>query len=122
VLVFVGANPVHCASHPVATVLRNPHRPEIIVLDPRRTETAVNATLHLPLAPKSDLDLLYGIAAALIARGAVDRAFVEAHTEGYEAFAAFGRRISPGAGLCCSGVRAIPSLIDAWTSSPAASA
>lgn len=95
VLVFVGANP--CIAHPILwqRVLRNPHRPEIIVLDPRRTETAVNATLHLPLAPKSDLNLLYGIAAALIARGAVDRAFVEAHTEGYEAFAAFVTQFTP---------------------------
>jgi len=94
-LVFVGANP--CIAHPIMwqRVLRNPHEPEIIVLDPRRTETAMNATLHLPLAPKSDLTLLYGIANALIQRGAVKRAFVDAHTNGFDAFATFVAGFTP---------------------------
>jgi ferredoxin-nitrate reductase len=94
-LVFVGANP--CIAHPIMwqRVLRNPHRPEIIVLDPRRTETAMNATLHLPLAPKSDLTLLYGIANALIQRGAVKRDFVDAHTGGFDDFAKFVADFTP---------------------------
>jgi len=94
-LVFVGANPA--VAHPILwqRVLRNRRKPEIIVLDPRRTETAMGSTLHVPLAPKSDLTLLYGLAAAVIARGAVDRAFVEAHTEGFEAFAAFVAEFTP---------------------------
>lgn len=94
-LVFVGANP--CIAHPIMwqRVLRNPRKPEIIVLDPRRTETAVNATLHLPLAPKSDLTLLYGIANALIQRGAVKREFVDAHTSGFDDFAKFVAEFTP---------------------------
>ena len=47
--------------------MRNPHKPEIVVIDPRTTETAMAATLHLPLRPKSDLVLLYGLANMLIA-------------------------------------------------------
>jgi assimilatory nitrate reductase catalytic subunit len=88
VLVFVGANP--CIAHPILweRVCRNARKPEIIVIDPRRTETAMAATLHLPLAPKSDLVLFYGLARELIARGAIDRAFIDAHTEGFDAFAA----------------------------------
>jgi anaerobic selenocysteine-containing dehydrogenase len=88
-LVFVGSNP--CLAHPIMwqRVLRNPHHPAIIVLDPRRTETAMAATLHVPLAPKSDLTLLYGLAHALLARGVVDRAYVDAHTEGFDAFVQF---------------------------------
>lgn len=95
VLVFVGSNP--CIAHPILwqRVLRNPHSPALVVLDPRRTETAVNATLHLPLAPKSDLTLLYGLAHALLARGAVNRAFVEAHTTGFGAFAEFVAGFTP---------------------------
>lgn len=95
VLVFIGANP--CIAHPILwqRVLRNPHQPAILVLDPRRTETAVNATLHLPLAPKSDLTLLYGLAQALIARGAVNREFVTAHTSGFDEFAAFAKDFTP---------------------------
>jgi assimilatory nitrate reductase catalytic subunit len=88
-IVLIGANP--CIAHPVLweRVTRNPHRPEILVLDPRRTETAMAATLHLPLRPKSDLVLLYGLARLLIERGAVDRRFVDDHTNGFDDFAAF---------------------------------
>jgi len=70
-------------------VMRNRRNPEIVVIDPRRTETAVAATLHVPLRPKSDLTLLYGLAHLLIANGDVKRAYVDAHTTGFEAFAAF---------------------------------
>src|SRR5262247_3804354 len=64
-LVFIGANP--CLAHPILwqRVLRNRRQPAIVVLDPRATETAMSATLHVPLAPKSDLTLLYGVAHAL---------------------------------------------------------
>ena len=46
VLVFVGSN--LCIAHPIMwqRVMRNPHRPEIIVIDPRKTETAMAATQH----------------------------------------------------------------------------
>ncbi len=89
VLVFVGANP--CIAHPIMwqRVMRNPHQPEIIVIDPRTTETAMAATQHLPLRPKSDLTLLYTWANLLIAAGAVDQTFVAAHTQGFADFSAF---------------------------------
>jgi anaerobic selenocysteine-containing dehydrogenase len=87
-LVFVGANP--CVAHPImwARVCKNPHDPAIIVVDPRRTETAMASTQHLALRPKSDLVLLYGIANLLIQRGWIHRAFIEAHTNGFADFAA----------------------------------
>jgi anaerobic selenocysteine-containing dehydrogenase len=83
-LVFIGANP--CIAHPIMweRVLRNPNNPEIIVLDPRRTETAMAATQHLPLLPKSDLTLLYGITQQIIEQGYVDHTFVNNHTYGYD--------------------------------------
>jgi assimilatory nitrate reductase catalytic subunit len=88
VLVFVGANP--CIAHPILweRVCKNPHQPKIIVVDPRRTETAMAATQHLPLAPKSDLVLFYGIARLLIERGYIDREFIARSVEGFETFAA----------------------------------
>jgi anaerobic selenocysteine-containing dehydrogenase len=88
VIVLWGSN--LCIAHPIMweRVCRNPHRPEIIVVDPRKTETASAATQHVPLKPKSDLTLLYGLARLLIEAGAVDREFVERHTSGFEAFAA----------------------------------
>lgn len=89
VLVFVGANP--CIAHPIMwqRVMMNKRRPAIIVVDPRKTETAMLATQHLALRPKSDLTLLYGLARLLIGRGAVKRDFVSAHTTGFAEFEQF---------------------------------
>jgi anaerobic selenocysteine-containing dehydrogenase len=83
-LVFVGANP--CIGHPIMweRVLRNQKSPQIIVIDPRRTETAMAATQHLQLTPKSDLALLYAITHHLIESGFVDDDFVKAHTVGFD--------------------------------------
>ncbi|MEM9643628.1 MAG: nitrate reductase [Planctomycetota bacterium] len=83
-LVFIGANP--CIGHPIMweRVLRNPNQPEIIVIDPRRTETAMAATEHLQIRPKHDLELLYALTNELILHGFVDEGFVSAHTTGFE--------------------------------------
>jgi anaerobic selenocysteine-containing dehydrogenase len=88
VLVFIGANP--CVAHPVmwGRVLRNPHHPAIVVVDPRRTETAMAATQHIAVRPKSDLVLFYGLANLLIERGWIDHAFIDAHTTGFAELAA----------------------------------
>jgi assimilatory nitrate reductase catalytic subunit len=88
-LIFIGANP--CIAHPIMwqRVMMNQRNPEIVVLDPRRTETAMAATLHLPIKPKSDLILLYGLAHLLIERGAVKQDFIDAHTSGFADFATF---------------------------------
>ena len=88
VIILIGSN--LCVAHPILweRICRNPHHPDIVVLDPRATETALAASSHLALAPKSDLVLLYGLARLLIERGAVDQAFVESSTTGFESFAA----------------------------------
>lgn len=89
VLVFVGANP--CIAHPIMwqRVMRNQRDPEIIVVDPRKTETAMAATTHLPITPKSDLTLFYGLAARLIELDLIDLEFVRAHTNDFDAFKDF---------------------------------
>lgn len=89
VMVFIGANPA--IAHPIMwqRVMANTRKPLIVVLDPRRTETAMAAGMHLQLRPKSDLTLLYALARELITRGLVDRAFVDAHVASYHAFAEF---------------------------------
>jgi len=83
-LVLVGSN--LCIAHPILweRVCRNPNKPEIVVIDPRKTETAMAATQHVALAPKSDLTLFYGIANLLIERGAIDKTFIENHTKDFD--------------------------------------
>lgn len=95
VLVFFGSNP--CIAHPIMwqRVLRNQNSPEIIVVDPRKTETAMAATQHYPLAPKSDLVLLYGLAHILIRDGKIDNSFIDASTEGFDEFAEHAAKFPP---------------------------
>ena len=85
-MIFVGSNAV--IAHPVMwnRVKMNSRGATIVVIDPRRTATAEAAAVHLPLAPKTDIVLLYGLARLLIERGWIDRPFIEAHTEGFEEF------------------------------------
>ena len=88
VLVFIGSNP--CIAHPIMwqRVCRNKHSPEIIVVDPRKTETAMAATQHYAIKPKSDLCLLYGLANMLNQSGWIDRDYIDRHTSGFATFAA----------------------------------
>ena len=97
VIVLVGSN--LCIAHPILwqRVTRNSHDPEIIVVDPRRTETAMASTLHLPLSPKSDLPLFYAVAQVLIERGWIDRDYVASNTEGFAEFADHVAQFTPEA-------------------------
>jgi assimilatory nitrate reductase catalytic subunit len=56
----------------------------LIVADPRRTATALGASLHLALAPGTDAILAYGLLHVLIRDGFVDEAYVDRRTEGFE--------------------------------------
>jgi assimilatory nitrate reductase catalytic subunit len=81
-----GANPAY--AHPVVfrrieqAKARNPDL-RVIVVDPRRTDTAAGADLHLPILPGTDLVLLNAMLHVLLWEGLVDWAFVRAHTEGF---------------------------------------
>ena len=88
-LIFFGANP--CIAHPILwhRVMRNPHHPEIVVIDPRSTETAASASLHLAIRPKSDLTLLYTVANLLIQNDWIDHSYIQDHTNEFAAFAEF---------------------------------
>jgi len=109
-LIFVGSNPV--IAHPIMwnRVKMNKKEPAIVVVDPRRTKTAEAATVHLPIRPKSDLELLYGVANLLIEKGWVDEAFIARSTTGFGEFrrhaAAFDlRRVAAATGLAEEQIR-----------------
>ncbi len=56
-----------------------------VVIDPRRTDTAEVADLHLALAPQSDGRLWNGLLAELDRRGALDAGYIAAHVSGFDA-------------------------------------
>jgi ferredoxin-nitrate reductase len=64
-------------------------RPFLVVIDPRRTKTAEHADLHVPLAPGSDVALFNLVAKRLLARDAIDAAFVSQHVDDFTPFRDF---------------------------------
>lgn len=56
----------------------------LIVVDPRRTRTAEAATLHLQVAPGTDLALLNGLLRLLVDADAIDHEFIAEHTTGWD--------------------------------------
>ena len=89
VIIFVGANP--CIAHPIMwqRVMNNQNDPAIVVVDPRKTETAVCASHHLAIQPKSDMTLLYGLANILIQNNWIDREFIDRSVSDFDEFATF---------------------------------
>ncbi len=91
VAVFVGKNPWQSHGFPRARVVlkeiaRDPKR-TLIVVDPRRSETAEMADIHLQVRPGGDAFLLAAMV-ALVLDGGTDDEFVAAHTTGIEALTA----------------------------------
>ncbi|WFE92603.1 nitrate reductase (plasmid) [Roseibium porphyridii] len=86
-LVLVGSNLAWC--HPVlfqrveAAKAANPQM-RVVVIDPRETATCAIADLHLALKPDSDVALFNGLLAFLSEAGALDQAYIKAHTNGFE--------------------------------------
>ena len=83
VAVFVGKNPWHSHSIPHARttlkeIARDPQR-SMIVIDPRRTETAELADFHLAVKPGRDAWLVAALGAVIVQEGLVDRAWAEDH-------------------------------------------
>jgi assimilatory nitrate reductase catalytic subunit len=67
----------------------------VIVVDPRVTKTAMIADIHLPVKPRSDIALLNGIAHVLIQEKLIDRAYIDAHTTGFEEFSRHVAEFTP---------------------------
>ena len=100
---FLGKNPWNSHSIPRARVVlkaiaKDPAR-TLIVVDPRRTETADLADIHLQLRPGTDAYLLAALLAILLEEGLVDRAFLDRHAVGLESVEAALRAV-PIAAFC----------------------
>ncbi len=74
----------------------------LVVVDPRRTETAEAADLFLQILPGSDVALFNGMLHLMLWEGWVDRAYIAAHTSGFEALRDRVREFTPKetAALC----------------------
>lgn len=57
---------------------------QLIVVDPRATPTAQQASLHLQILPGTDLALANGLLHLLIEDGRVDKCYVESRTTGFD--------------------------------------
>ena len=66
-----------------------------IVVDPRRTATAADADLHLQIEPGTDVALFNGMLHVMLWEDLVDREFIAAHTEGFEALRTTVREYTP---------------------------
>lgn len=76
----------------------------LVVIDPRRTSSAERADDLLQPRPGTDGALALGLAHLLLAAGAEDRAFIEGHVAGFEAFAASVQAWTPGRTAAVTGV------------------
>ena len=73
-ILLVGSNTAWC--HPVIWQRIERAREEsgtkLVVIDPRRTETAERADLHIPVAPDGDVALFDALLADMFSRGSID--------------------------------------------------
>ena len=86
-VVLVGSNTAWC--HPIVfqRIIRsrkdNPNK-KIVTLDPRRTPTAEQSDLHIPLKPGTDVLLFNGLLAYLHQNDKLDAAYISDFTENFD--------------------------------------
>ncbi|SEA66544.1 ferredoxin-nitrate reductase [Flavobacterium gillisiae] len=86
---ITGANPAWC--HPILFRRLEQHKEKnpkvkVIVIDPRKTDTAVAADLHLQITPGTDIILYHAMAKRIIEKGYSDIEFIKKHTENYNLY------------------------------------
>ena len=68
---------------------------KLVVVDPRRTDTAGTADLFLQIQPGTDVMLHHGMLHLMLWEGWTDAAFIAAHTSGFDALKALVRDCTP---------------------------
>jgi anaerobic selenocysteine-containing dehydrogenase len=64
--------------------INGPDRPLVVCVDPRETEVARVADVHLAVRPGTNLALMHGLVRELLASGHVDEAYIAEHTLGID--------------------------------------
>ena len=88
---------------------------KIIVVDPRRTDTAEAADLHLAILPGTDIALYNAMLHVLLWEDLVDLDYIRAHTEGFDALKTLVRDYTPAmaADICGLGERGAEDIVTA---------
>ncbi len=104
-IVLWGKNPAETNVHQM-TFVHDARRAgaEVVVVDPRRTQSAEAADLLIQPKPGTDGALALSVAAALIADGLVDTAFVDQYVHGFSEFAALADTFPPERTASVTGV------------------
>lgn len=88
-VLFIGTNPFQAHGIPNARdvlreIRKDPSR-TMVVIDPRRSETAKVADIHLQLKPGTDAFLMSAMLSIIVREGLHDREFLAQHCDGFEA-------------------------------------
>ena len=124
-LILVWGNNVTWSNLHLTPILNAARRDgaKVVVVDPKRIKLAEQADLHVALRPGTDVVLAWAVAAELERRGALDRAFIAQHVEGFEEYMARARHYSltDAARICGVPEAQVRTLVDWYqTLSPAA--
>jgi anaerobic selenocysteine-containing dehydrogenase len=89
VVVLIGTNPwqahgIRNARETLKKLAADPAR-KLVVIDPKRSESAAMADLHLQVRPGTDAFLLAAVLSVLVREGKEDRAFLDRRTTGFAA-------------------------------------
>jgi assimilatory nitrate reductase catalytic subunit len=79
---------------------------KVVLVDPRRTDTASLADLHLAILPGTDVALFHAMLNVMVWEDLVDRDYIDRHTEGYAALKARVHEFTPRAAQDVCGVPA----------------
>ena len=79
---------------------------KLVVVDPRRTDTASAADLHLAILPGTDVALFNAMLHVMLWEGMCDLDYIRAHTEGFEALKDTVREYTPGMAADICGISA----------------
>ncbi|GAG23159.1 unnamed protein product, partial [marine sediment metagenome] len=106
VFIVIGSNPWMSAGYQrtrdlVKQIAKDEER-SLIVVDPRRHETARRADTHLQIRPGTDLYFLLAMLNVIVNEGLVDEAFVAEHARGWEEAKFIAELVTPAraAKLC----------------------
>ena len=77
----------------------------VVVVDPRRTDTARDADLHLPIAPGTDVALFNGLLHLCLWDDRIDTGYIAAHTEGWADLKRVVRDYTPKVVATTCGIR-----------------